>query len=380
MDYRMLITYVIVDIFCIIIVSVLLKNLSSDYGSEQEVRAFRHSLNSYIIFMLSGLVGLIIENAAGFYLKWLDYIANIVSLSCLVLSGFFWFMFVLLRSNKRFVATKWRYLAYIPAYTVLFLCLSSPFTGLVFYIDQGNIYKRGPLFSVVSVIAFFYMLASTVVAYVHAFHETRLSKKREDMRLGSFIYLPLTASVLQIWLAGMPILAPAIAAAYYLVFSSMQSEMIYNDALTGMNNRRRAMFYLEERLSSADRSSPLAVFMIDGNKFKLINDTYGHIEGDSAIICMAEAVQKVCGMFDLFGARYGGDEFILIGTNANINDTMVENEINRLLHQICEAKKKPYMFSVTVGNYTTTEKERSVDDLIAKADAVLYDRKRNRVS
>ena len=381
MDYRMLITYIIVDIFCIIIVGVLLKNLTSDYGSEQEVQAFRHSLDCYILFMISGLVGLIIENGSGFYSKGIDYLANAVSLSCLVLPGFFWLMFVLLRTNKRFVATRWRYLAYIPAYIVLFLCLSSPFTGLVFYIDKDNVYRRGPLFLVVYVISIFYMLASTIIAYISAFHETRLSKRREGIRLGSFIYLPFTASVLQVWLAGMPILAPAIAVAYYLVFSSMQGEMIYNDALTGMNNRRCAMLYLEERLMAVSQSNPLTVFMIDGNKFKLINDTYGHIEGDSAIVCMSEAVQRGCKRFNLFGARYGGDEFILIGMDAHSSDMVaVEDEINRLLHQICESKKKPYILSVTVGNYTTTDNEHSVDGLIAEADAVLYARKRERVS
>lgn len=378
MDYRMLITYIIVDIFCIIIVSVILKSLTNDYGSEQEVGAFRHSLYCYIVFMISGLVGLILENGTSFYSKGIDYLANALSLSCLVLPGFFWLMFVLLRTNKRFVATRWRYLVYIPAYVVLFLCMSSPFTGLVFYIDQDNIYRRGPLFMVVSAISTFYMLTSTIVAYISAFRETRPSKKREGFLLGSFIYFPLIATILQVLLSGMPILAPAIAAAYYMVFSSMQGEMIYNDALTGMNNRRRAIFYLEERLMLVSQSSPLTVFMLDGNKFKLINDTYGHIEGDAAIVCIADAVQKVCGKYNLFGARYGGDEFILIGTDAKSSDMAVEDEINHLLYQTCEAQKKPYMLSVTVGHYTTTDNAYSVDDLITRADMRLYDRKRCR--
>lgn len=376
MDYRMLITYIIVDIFCVIIVSVLLKNLTSDYGSELEVRAFRRSLYCYIIFMAAGLVGLIIENGTGFYAKWLDYLANGISLFCLVLTGFFWFIFVLLRTNKKFIVTKWRYLAYIPAYIVLFLCLSTPFSGLVFYIDQSNTYRRGSLFLVVSVIAFFYMLASTIVAYASAFHETRYSKRRECFLLGSFVYLPFLASVLQIGLAGMPVLAPAIAAAYYVVFSTMQGEMIYNDALTGMHNRRRAMFYLEEHLGMVSPKSPLTVFMIDGNKFKLINDTYGHIEGDAAILCISEAIQKVCGQYNLFSARYGGDEFILIGVGSHSTDAALEDEINQVLQQICETKKKPYALSVAVGNFTTTDNTYGMNELIEKADASLYDRKR----
>lgn len=376
MDNRMLITYIIVDIFCIIIVGVLMKNLTSDYGSEQEVRLFRYSLYCYILFMVAGLIGLTIENRTIFYLKWGIYLANAVSLSCLDLSGFYWFMFVLLRTNKRFVATKRRYLTYIPAYIAAFLCLSSPFNHLVFYVDSNNVYKRGPLFLAVSIIPIFYMLCSTVVAYISAFREIRFSKRRECFQLGSFIYLPLIASILQLCLAGMPILAPAIATSYYMVFSSMQGEMIYYDTLTGMNNRRRAMFYLDERLAMISPDRPLTVFMVDGNQFKSINDTYGHIEGDSAIVCMSEAIQRVCRMFNLFAARYGGDEFILIGIEANSSNVEVENEINQLLQQICEEKKKPYILSVTVGNYTTTDNEQSIDDLITKADTILYAKKR----
>ena len=67
MDYRMLITYIIVDIFCIIIVGVIKQNITTDSGSELEVRMLRRSLWSYIRFMVAGLTGLITENADLFF-------------------------------------------------------------------------------------------------------------------------------------------------------------------------------------------------------------------------------------------------------------------------------------------------------------------------
>ena len=377
----MLITYIIVDIFCIIIVEVIRKNLTADSGSEQEVKMLKYSLGCYFLFMIAGLIGLIVENGNLFYSKVVDYLANVVSLSALALSGFYWFMFVQLRSNKRFIATKWRILTYIPIIAVLFLCVSSPLTGWAFYIDQENCYRRGPLFLFVSVIPLLYDLASTITVYVKAFHEKQLSKRRQYFNLGSFIYFPLAASILQIWLSGMPILAPAIATAYYMVFSSIQGAMIYNDALTGMNNRRRAMIYMEEKLTGISQSNPLTVFMIDGDRFKLINDTYGHIEGDSAIVCMAEAIQSVCSKYNIFGARYGGDEFILIRTGeCSFGMEAVGEEINDMLRQICEKKNKPYTLSVTAGSYTIGSNEESMDDIIAKADENLYKKKKERKS
>lgn len=55
MDYRMLITYIIVDIFCIIIAGVINRNITTDSGSELEVRMIRRSVSNYIVFMIAGL-------------------------------------------------------------------------------------------------------------------------------------------------------------------------------------------------------------------------------------------------------------------------------------------------------------------------------------
>lgn len=379
MDYRMLITYIIVDIFCIVIVGVIRKSFTTDSGSEQEIRMLKRSLLSYILFMVAGLVGLVIENTDWIYLRAVDYAANIVSLSCLALSGFYWFIFVQLRVNKKFIATRWRILTYIPIALLLFVCISSPVTGWAFYINQENSYVRGPMFMFVSVVPLLYDLVSSLTALYRGIHEKQPSRRKQYFNLAAFICFPLIASILQIWLSGMPILAPAIATAYYIVFSNVQRDMIYNDSLSGMNNRRRAMLYMEERMNAIAQNNPLTVFMIDGNKFKLINDTYGHIEGDSAIVCMAEAIQGICHKYGLFGARYGGDEFIIIKSGeCSFDKDAVGEEINALLSEICEKKQKKYALSVCVGNYTTTDSEETIAAVIKKADEELYRKKMQR--
>lgn len=379
MDYRMLITYIIVDIFCIVIVGVIWKSFTTDSGSEQEIRMLKRSLLSYILFMVAGLVGLVIENTDWIYLRAVDYAANIISLSCLALSGFYWFIFVQLRVNKKFIATKWRILTYIPIALLLFVCVSSPVTGWAFYINQENNYVRGPLFMFVSVVPLLYDIVSSSTALYRGIHEKQPSKRKQYFNLAAFIFFPLIASILQIWLSGMPILAPAIATAYYIVFSNVQRDMIYNDSLSGMNNRRRAMLYMEERMNAIAQNNPLTVFMLDGNKFKLINDTYGHIEGDSAIVCMADAIQGICHKYGLFGARYGGDEFIIIKSGeCDFDKDMIGEEINALLSEICEKRQKKYGLSVCVGNYTTTDRKETIAAVIKKADEELYRKKMQR--
>lgn len=379
MDSRMLITYIMVDIFCFIIVFVIRKNLTTDIGSELEVRMLRGSMDSYICFMAAGLVGLTVEHGGLFYSKAIDYAANMISLSMLSMASFFWFMYVQLRTNKKFAAGRWRVIAYIPIMIVLLLCISSPVTGWAFYIDSSNSYQRGPMFMLVSALPLLYDLAASITAYISAFREKQISKRRQYRNLASFVYFPLIASILQIWLAGMPILAVAAAASYYIVFSSMQRAMIYNDSLSGMNNRRRAMLYMEEKMTGVSADNVLTVYMVDGNKFKYINDTYGHIEGDSAIMCMSEAIQAVCGKYDIFGARYGGDEFILIKCGGDSRDAAEIGEaINQRLWKICDDMHKIYRLSVSVGGYRVTSAEEGIENIIAKADKELYKNKAKR--
>lgn len=376
MDYRMLITYIIVDIFCLIIVGIIKQNITTDSGSELEVKMLRRSLWSYIVFMIAGLTGLIMENTDLFYSKALDYAANIISLTCLDFSSFYWFVYVQLCVNKDFMRKKVRILTYIPILIVFILCISSPFTGWAFYINKENEYMRGPMFLFVSVIPLLYDVASTVTAYYRGFHEKRSIKRQRYLNYGSFIYFPLIASILQIWLSGMPILAPAIAAAYYIVFTSGQKDMIYNDSLTGLHNRRRALMYLEEKLPEASPDNPFTVFMIDGNKFKMINDTYGHIEGDSAIVCIGQAVEQVAYANRFFCARYGGDEFLMLKAGECQSDReTIGKEINERLKQICDEQGKAYTLSVSVGFYTSVDSRETSDTVIKMADRKLYEAK-----
>lgn len=381
MDYRMLLTYIIVDIFCLIIVWVIKQNITTDSGSELEVRMLRNSLWSYIIFMIAGLAGLITENTDSLYFRSIVYVSNIISLTCLDFSAFYWFIYVQLCVNKEFMKTKLRVFTYIPMLIVVFLCVSSPLTGWAFYINAENEYVRGPMFLFISVIPLVYDVASSATAYYRGFHEKRSLKRKRYFNYGSFIYFPLIASVLQIWLSGMPILAPAVAAAYYIVFTSGQKDMIYNDSLTGLNNRRRAMMYMEEYMSDVSPDNPFTVFIVDGNKFKMINDTYGHIEGDSAIVCIAQAVEQVSHKHRIFCARFGGDEFLMFKAGkCPFDRESIGSEINEKLKQMCAEQEKPYTLSVSVGFYTALNSYETSDTVIKLADEKLYEAKANRTA
>ena len=139
------------------------------------------------------------------------------------------------------------------------------------------------------------------------------------------------------------------------------------------------MMYMEEKLAETSASDPFTVFIIDGDKFNLINDTYGHIEGDSAIVCIARAVGQVAHKYDLFCARYGGDEFLMFKSGkCPFDPNCMVNEINENLKQICIEHQKTYTLSVSIGFYTSYGSNEAVDTVIKKADEKLYETKAKR--
>ena len=161
----------------------------------------------------------------------------------------------------------------------------------------------------------------------------------------------------------------------YLLMQTLE-EWAEVDALTRIANRRALDNYIEHL---RQEGKPFTFALLDVDNFKSINDTYGHIEGDSAIMCMAEAIQRICHKHNLFGARYGGDEFIMIKVGeCNFEPGVGGDEINTILRQICESKQKPYMLSVTTGNYTTVDNKEEVNTVIKKADEKLYQKKEER--
>ena len=143
------------------------------------------------------------------------------------------------------------------------------------------------------------------------------------------------------------------------------------DALTGLYSRNEIVKICERELSRNDVYNSLIVIDID--KFKSINDTFGHIEGDFIIKIMAEIMKKNSRKTDYVG-RYGGDEFIVF-----LSDTKKElayimaNRIRNAVNDSCIELKNGNSLNVSIsmGVYTFNENEK-LDEGFKKADEALY--------
>jgi diguanylate cyclase (GGDEF)-like protein/PAS domain S-box-containing protein len=159
------------------------------------------------------------------------------------------------------------------------------------------------------------------------------------------------------------------------------------DALTGLANRRQFDQYLstEWRRSMRDRQ-PLSLIMLDVDKFKDYNDTYGHQRGDSCLKQIAEACMDVVARPGDLVARFGGEEFVVILPNTENDGAM------QVAEQICEALRNrrlphsgnlPGIVTISAGCATVIPKfGKHAPELVEVADLALYKAKhegRNRV-
>ncbi|QKF82124.1 GGDEF domain-containing protein [Halarcobacter ebronensis] len=151
------------------------------------------------------------------------------------------------------------------------------------------------------------------------------------------------------------------------------------DSLSGVNNRRS--FYESSgpmiRYSRRENKK-LAVLMIDIDKFKMINDIYGHATGDKVIKLMAQKTQGVLRKSDIFG-RLGGEEFAVVLPNTSERGAMkaAENirfEVENL--EIKSPKNEIVKFTVSVGVTMLHSDDPDLDTILHRADLALYDAKR----
>jgi diguanylate cyclase (GGDEF)-like protein len=142
------------------------------------------------------------------------------------------------------------------------------------------------------------------------------------------------------------------------------------DPLTGVHNRRAFFEAAERELSRSIRyQRPLAVIMIDVDKFKSINDTYGHPAGDIVLKTIAETIRAQLRDLDLF-ARYGGDEFIALlpeidFTGGNLIIERITTAISSLEINLDGVQLHPSI-SAGVAEYNSSNKTLAA--LIARAD------------
>lgn len=155
-------------------------------------------------------------------------------------------------------------------------------------------------------------------------------------------------------------------------------QMMTNDGLTGVANRRYFLDTLARELAQSQRSpAPLAVMLLDLDRFKSVNDSYGHLAGDAVLCEFARRATASLRSGDLL-ARYGGEEFCLLLTRTPFDAATTVAERLRSTIAASPITFEDFEIPVTVsGGLLVVETPVTLQpaELLAEADALLYSAK-----
>ncbi len=156
----------------------------------------------------------------------------------------------------------------------------------------------------------------------------------------------------------------------------------FTDGLTGVANRRKLDEYIDIEWRRAMRNQlPISIIMIDIDYFKLYNDTYGHLQGDSCLKTVANVIQKSLIRPGDFCARYGGEEFFVLLPDTDekgalhiahrIDKNLAKEKIEHCMSDISASVTISMGLASIVPNSKVTSSQ-----LILEADQVLYKAKK----
>lgn len=158
------------------------------------------------------------------------------------------------------------------------------------------------------------------------------------------------------------------------------TDLVTQDHLTGTANRRTFEDALSEQLDRCRREGlPLSVALVDLDRFKHYNDTFGHLAGDQCLITVARALQLRASRQGELVGRFGGDEFLVMWPGLDLT-TAVSNA-ERLRESVCvldlRLADNPVQISVSIGGITLVPTDGTTEvSLVHAADRAMYAVKR----
>jgi len=339
---------------------------------------YSHARYVYFSFLFAGLSGIfdcaypLRERQIIHFSAFANYALTLAYVLFTTLTGVFWIIYSEKKQNSWFVRTKKTFYFYLaPLIVFVIFIVSSPLTHLYYYFD-GDSYQRGPLFLIVSVLLFVYVVQSGVSALVRSFQKQHYADRNDFRRLFAYAFVYLLIQAIQLTFANhFPYRTVGVMLFFQVFLIQNMKEEIGIDALTCINNRYAVDRYLAGRMNPSD---VFDVVFLDVDKFKTINDEFGHAEGDTALRCVAEAFKQVAPKSSFF-ARFGGDEFLIVDSEPDDAVADTEAQINAKIEEILKSQNFPCSITVSAGVIRKDESVGSIPDLLAKADEKLYQRK-----
>lgn len=337
-------------------------------------RHFYHLLAIYCLTILSALLDILwilIDGKAEW--AFLQYSTHPIYLSCFALIGTVWFHYCAKFLPFSCFDTVWKkLLVHVPPAVILLLNITSPFTGLMFYLDEGYHYCRGPLYYI-QMLAYVYLVIAAVLA-LKARKDAQLTTDRKQLgSLASFCVSPLLLGAVSTVAppGSIPTMQFSILFSLFLIFVEDQGIKITNDSLTGLHNRHSLDYSISEYINRYKKNGERFFILLgDMDDFKAINDTYGHMEGDRMLKVVADILDAIAKDYGSRASRLGGDEFAIVVTCGSLSTAAeIRNRIYENLAQASVREERDLSISIGIAEY---EHHFTLIQFLDQADQNMY--------
>ncbi len=288
-------------------------------------------------------------------------------------AAFLWLCFSEIYRKVRLTKNKFLFALVIAPLAALYvLCVVAPFTGWFFYFDEAGEYVRGPIFYLQYILGYGYVIAASVINLIGAISRKTFAQQQDYAVMLSFAIPPIVCAILQFFLQDLPIMSASPTVSFLLIYTSSLQSQVCLDPLTGINNRRKLLMELSERIKKLSDGKDLYFLFIDVDSFKTINDAHGHFEGDRTLQLIGDALSEVCSETGGVCARYGGDEFVVLQElESGDNVDEICDKVRERIESIRVAGTYGYPISVSIG-HSKYHGDDDIQSLIARADRRMY--------
>lgn len=255
----------------------------------------------------------------------------------------------------------------------LLMCIVSLFYKGFFYVDENNIYHRGPYFAVH--VAYCYGLL--IYSLLLIIKNRPFIERRNYVSMLIFFVPMAIGTTIQVFFYGYSLNWVGMMLSLLIIYFNIQNKGINTDYLTGIYNRRQLDEYIKERIKSSTKNKSFSAILLDLNEFKAINDKFGHKIGDEALKDSVEIIRRSLNTND-FIARFGGDEFVIVTDiyNGQILDKVVKR-IRKNVEAFNMNNVKPYNISFSIGyDIYSSSSNMEADEFFKHIDMLMYENKK----
>ncbi len=369
------------NIICLIIFGIMLGHDLLRIDRQEKQIKFDHALAAMMLYFVSDVFCAAV--IAGIIPRTLMSVAltNFSNYCLMSMITYFWLRYVMAVEqvpNREKTANRF---AGIFPFLVSTAIMIIVFCAAPHHLIDENLEVQ-PVFNVYLIVVPCINIATILIYTLRkAKHVENPTEKHRHLFIGFFPLMAIGAGLLQVVvLPSTPVFCFGCTILMLVFYIQSMEVQISLDPLTQLNNRGQLVRYISQTGNLARDGGRICVIMLDVNSFKAINDTYGHAEGDRALVVIADSLKKVVSSHSMpvFLARYGGDEFVLIAHPAAGEELHpLIGEIRERIISECRERKTPYLISVGVGVDEVKPGSDSIQKCIQRADEKMYVDKKN---